>query len=194
MADNNTEITQNAEVKPKGNGRKIFILSVVLVLLILLIFSASYYYFLYLKKQPVSPEPEPQVNDKLFTEEFLEKLGHPEQYYYLNGVVKEINSTDKIIYMDSTFSGAFMTSAPQPSEPYKVHVLVKEDTEISKITIFINQSEKENNSIPKSETTQLTFEDIKVGDNISASFLPEEGDKLDNFEAKRIQIQEILGQ
>src|SRR4030042_1238773 len=188
---------KNQQVLPENNKKPtnswpIFIVGT--LLLILLIAAASYYYFLYLKKQPVSPEPEPQVNDKLFTEEFLEKLGHPEQYYYLNGVVKEINSTDKIIYMDSTFSGAFMTSAPQPSEPYKVHVLVKEDTEISKITIFIDQSEKENNSIPKRETTRLTFEDIKVGDNISASFLPEEGDKLDNFAAKRIQIQEILGQ
>src|SRR4030042_4481515 len=188
---------KNQQVLPENNKKPtnswpIFIVGT--LLLILLIVSASYYYFLYLKKQPVSPEPEPQVNDKLFTEEFLEKLGHPERYYYFNGVVKEVDLAKKTIFMDSSYSGSFMGSAPQPEEPYKVHILVKDDTELSKMTVFFDQPQSQDNPIPKTKTSQITLQDIKVGDTISVSLLPEEADKLDNFEAEKIQVQVNIGQ
>ena len=159
--------------------------------------AAAISYFVYFKQllspQPGQQEEELDRNKEFFSEEFLAKLGHPEKYIYAYGVVKEINASEKTILIESGSSGSFLGVEPRPQEVQMIHVIIKDSTELSKMAI-LNEIVSDDYPIPKTEVSQITFQDIKQGDKVSVAILPEQAERLDYFEAERFQIQNNAGQ
>ena len=187
----NIQLSPEIEKKPV-NKNLIFIIGI--LLFILLIAAAAYWYFIYSKQEPsITPGTETEKTQEQLAAEFLETLGHPEKYIYAQGVVKEIKAADKTILIESSSSGSFVANEPRPQQVQKFHIVIKDTTELSRV-VFYNEIVSQDNPVPRTEVFQITFQDIKQGDNVSVTILPEQADKIDNFEAEKFQILQASGQ
>jgi len=178
------------------NKKTIFIL---LIVVILALGGAFFYYFYYPKLSFLFPRQTKETPEATLNEGLLEKMGHPEKYYFVRGTIKDIDTEDSILDVDTFSSNTFIKMWNGENYDYGQTVnssfIVTSDTKIFRSTQTNNlftQTASRNadgiiNVLQKNEQ-QFVFDELQKGDDLILYVLETENRKDNNFLVSRIDI------